>query len=91
MGHGLLPVSSIIRKQESAGEAIRSLYDEELAEIGNRLENMEVTRSRLQDKAKKTEKMSPIETTTLDELASMSVEAFGNRKAGTSINICTGL
>ena len=37
---------------------------------------MEVTRSRLQDKVKKAEKMSPTETATLEELAAMSIEAF---------------
>lgn len=72
---------TLIRKQASAGDAIRSLYDEELAEISNRLENMEVTRSRLEDKAKEAEKTLPIETATLDELAAMSIEAFWKQES----------
>lgn len=42
---------------------------------------MKVTRSRLQDKAKKAEKMSPIETATLDELAAVSIEAFWKQES----------
>jgi hypothetical protein len=72
---------TLIRKQASVGDAIRDLYDEELAEIDIRLNNMKVTRSRLQNKAKKAAKMIPIETVTLNELAAMSVDAFWKQES----------
>ena len=66
----------LIRRQASAGEELQALYDEELNQINTRLRNMRATRTGLQAQTIADQQSETMQQVTLEELASMTLDAF---------------
>ncbi len=76
-----LEARSLIRDQAKAGSELKSIYQEELAQINARLKNMKVTRDTMQSKVTATEKTTAVQDATLKELAELSLEAFWKQES----------
>lgn len=66
----------LIRRQASAGEELQALYDEELNQINTRPRNMRATRTGLQAQTIADQQSETMQQVTLEELASMTLDAF---------------
>lgn len=76
-----LEARQLIREQAKAGAELQAIYQEELAQINVRLKNMKVTRDALQAKAVETQQTTAVQQATLEELATMSLEAFWKQQS----------
>lgn len=72
---------TLIRRQASAGEELQSLYDEELNQINARLRNMRATRASLQAQTIAEQQADTMQLVTLEELASITLEAFWKQES----------
>ncbi|MBC7871006.1 MAG: hypothetical protein H7Y09_09230 [Chitinophagaceae bacterium] len=72
---------TLIRRQASAGEELQSLYDEELNQINARLRNMRATRVALQAQTIADQQAETMQLVTLEELASITLEAFWKQES----------
>jgi hypothetical protein len=72
---------TLIRRQASAGEELQVLYDEELNQINARLRNMRSTRLALQAQTIADQQTETMQTVSLGELASMTLEAFWKQES----------
>lgn len=72
---------TLIRRQASAGEDLQTLYDEELSQINTRLRNMRATRVGLQAQSVADLQAETLQQASLEELASMTLEAFWKQES----------
>lgn len=76
-----LEARQLIREQAKAGAELQGIYHEELAQIEVRLKNMKVTRDSLAAKVVETQQTTTVQQVTLEELATMSLEAFWKQES----------
>jgi hypothetical protein len=71
----------IIRKQLEAGEALQRIYDEEIAKLSEQLKRVKEARLRLHSESLAVQRRSVIQQTTLEELASLTLEKFWQQES----------
>jgi len=72
---------TLIRRQASAGEELQALYDDELNQMSVRLRNMRATRTGLQAQTIADQQMETMQQVSLEELASLTIEAFWKKES----------